>query len=340
MKLVALKDIFDIKHGTKLDFNKTIITNNNGINFVSRTSQRLGVIDKIEYIDGLTPLSAGLITISLGGSYLLSAFVQQEPFYTGQNIKILDPKITMDFKTKVFYCMCIAKNRFKYTSHGREANRTLDEILVPSINSIPKWIANKQKIAPPSCRALIDKGLHISLYEWKKFKLRDLFEFSKGDVIIDKCEEGIVPLISSTSKNNGISSYVNSDNIINENVITLAVNGSIGECFYQPLPFCATTDIAILLPKFHLTPYVALFLCTVIKMEKFRFNYGRKWNMDRLERTVIKLPALDNEPYWQFMENYVKSLPYSINLQQEHKKLQADKTLFETMLKKASIQEQ
>ncbi len=55
---------------------------------------------------------------------------------------------------------------------------------------------------------------------------------------------------------------------------------------------------------------------------------------------MIKLPALDNEPYWQFMENYVKSLPYSINLQQEHKNLQADKTLFETMLKKASIQEQ
>ena len=50
-------------------------------------------------------------------------------------------------------------------------------------------------------------------------------------------------------------------------------------------------------------------------MEKFRFNYGRKWNLDRMNISKIKLPV-DKKgiPDFVFMENYMKSLPYSKSL--------------------------
>ena len=58
-----------------------------------------------------------------------------------------------------------------------------------------------------------------------------------------------------------------------------------------------------------------MFLTTMIKQEKFRYAYGRKWGINRMETSRIKLPAIVNskgnyEPDWQYMESYIKSLPY------------------------------
>ena len=32
--------------------------------------------------------------------------------------------------------------------------------------------------------------------------------------------------------------------------------------------------------------------------------------MDLIKSTKIKLPTKDNKPNWEYMENYIKSLPY------------------------------
>ena len=113
-----------------------------GVNFVSRSSQNLGVSEKVKSLEETAPYQEGLITVTLGGSYLLSAFVQPEPFYTAQNIKVLTSKIELTFDQLVFYCVCITANRFKYSSHGREANRSLDHLDVPIVESIPEWVSS------------------------------------------------------------------------------------------------------------------------------------------------------------------------------------------------------
>lgn len=60
--------------------------------------------------------------------------------------------------------------------------------------------------------------------------------------------------------------------------------------------------------------YIGLFLVSLIKLERYRFNYGRKWHKDRMNKSKIKLPIDTNgNPDWQFMEDYIKSLPYSSN---------------------------
>jgi hypothetical protein len=51
-------------------------------------------------------------------------------------------------------------------------------------------------------------------------------------------------------------------------------------------------------------------------MERFRYNYGRAYNKGIIANTKIKLPSVkiapnEYEPDWQFMEDYIKSLPYS-----------------------------
>ena len=59
-----------------------------------------------------------------------------------------------------------------------------------------------------------------------------------------------------------------------------------------------------------------MFLITIINREQYRYSYGRKASQKKLKNSKIKLPAIKNaqgeyEPDWQFMEDYIKSLPYS-----------------------------
>jgi hypothetical protein len=99
------------------------------------------------------------------------------------------------------------------------------------------------------------------------------------------------------------------------NVITVNRNGSVAEAFYQPREFCSTEDVHIFNPKFKLNQYIALFLITLIRMEKYRYSFGRKWGIKRMNETLIKLPVdRNNHPDLKFMDNYIKSLSYSKQL--------------------------
>ena len=58
-----------------------------------------------------------------------------------------------------------------------------------------------------------------------------------------------------------------------------------------------------------------MFLVTVINMEQYRYSYGRKFNQDRIKATEIKLPFKGERVDWDYMENYIKGLPYSKYIQ-------------------------
>ena len=76
------------------------------------------------------------------------------------------------------------------------------------------------------------------------------------------------PLISATTKNNGISKIVEVAPENNNNTITIAKNGKPGVSFYQPIKYNATSDISILQPLDMLNPCIGLFLTTIIQEEQ------------------------------------------------------------------------
>jgi hypothetical protein len=112
-----------------------------------------------------------------------------------------------------------------------------------------------------------------------------------------------------------VGDFIGQPPIHEGNTITVNYNGSVGESFYQPKPFWASDDVNVLYPKFRFNKYIAMFLIPLIKGEKYRFNYGRKWESSRMKESIIRLPVnnLGNVDV-DFMENYIKSLPYSKSL--------------------------
>lgn len=148
---------------------------------------------------------------------------------------------------------------------------------------------------------------------WQYFRLGDLFSLKKGKRLTKaNMQSGDVPFIGAIDSNNGVTSYVDKA-IHSANTITVNYNGAgVAEAFYQPEPFWASDDVNVLYPKFKLTPRIALFIATVIRQEKYRYSYGRKWHLERMKDSTIKLPAKKNgDPDFDFMEGYIKTLPFS-----------------------------
>lgn len=225
--------------------------------------------------------------------------------------------ITHNKEELLFYSYCIRKNKYRY-NYGRQANKTLKDILIPE--KMPDGLGNFliEKFDNINENSLLSNDLSLGIQNWSYVNLTDLFEISasKDELIEELTEKGQTPYITSSDSNNGITSYVEEPPTNPGGTITANRGGSVGYFYYQPELYKATpVDVRILTPKFKINIYLGLFLKTILQLEKYRYNYSRKMGSDRLTQFKIKLPIRNNQPDWVFMEDYIKSLPYSSNLE-------------------------
>lgn len=135
--------LFIIDNGTKLD-KVRMKTLNPSVNFVGRSNANNGVTDFIDRLDDIEPYPAGYMTLSLGGEYLGSCFVQKEPFYTSQNVVVLIPQQEMSWYAKQYIAtMVFREGRLHYKAFLDELNRHVKRdftILLPitKVNQ-PDW---------------------------------------------------------------------------------------------------------------------------------------------------------------------------------------------------------
>lgn len=148
---------------------------------------------------------------------------------------------------------------------------------------------------------------------WIPFKLGSLFELKKGKRLTKaNMTDGDTPFIGAIESNNGVSNYIGQTALHPAGTITVNYNGSVAEAFYQPEPFCASDDVNVLYPNFEMSPAVGIFISTLIRREKYRFSYGRKWHLERMRESEIYLPTDANgDPDFLFMQEYIEGMPFS-----------------------------
>lgn len=149
--------------------------------------------------------------------------------------------------------------------------------------------------------------LELSDRKWAEFKVGDLFSVQYGKFIKDN-KDGDIPYITTTAKNNGIGGAVSGTPMYKGNAITVASDGSVGASFYQDKPFSTSNIVSTLQPinGTRLNRHIALFICTLIQEEGKKYNYGKKFSVDRVRSTILSLPV-DNagQPDYNFMEQYI-----------------------------------
>lgn len=351
-----LKKLYDIKMGNGFDKNK-MSEDAPSVNLVSRISYNNGVDIKVDSIEGITPFPKGVLTVALGGCYLGSCFVQEEPFYTGQNVAVMTPLCDkMGHAVNLFISTIVRyESKIKYYAFGRELNTHIGTDFTVSLpiqhnengsiliseqkeyseeGYIPDWDFMEKYIESLNHRPIKTKNSPTSkkvlnVNEWKEFCISDLFEVERGNITsLNEIESGEVPIVSASGENEGISFYGAVEAPYSNN-ITFSMNGvNTGFTCYHSYSFNANADCGILLQRFDMNSYIGQFLSTIIGLLRIKYSYGRKMTKERMEKELIRLPVKKNSdgsiqidesksfspegyiPDWQYMEDYIKALPY------------------------------
>lgn len=285
------------------------------VNFISRTEKNNWISAFVEKND-TEPFPWWTISVAVGGS-VLSTFLQSKPYYTWFHVMVLFPKKDMSDIELLFYCYCIRQNKYRY-NYWRQANKTLKDIEIPESMPQERRDLSIEKINTLNNNVILSKKFELNCQNRKEFKISDIFEitWSKTTSIHELSEDyGLWnnPFVTTQATNNWIEWFYD---FWTEEWWVLTVDSAVlWYCSYQPLNFSASDHVEKLIPKFEMDKYLAMFLVTIINKEQYRYNYWRKASQTRLKERSIKLPSkTDGSPDWDFMRNYIKSLPYSASL--------------------------
>ncbi len=225
--------------------------------------------------------------------------------------------------TGLFLATIISQERPKY-SFGRKWKTHINDMLIKLPQTEigePDWKFMEQYIKTLNYKPLTTanrgrcKSYTLGIEKWKECKISDLFNVhTGGDLILSEIDEGDYPVASNSSSNNNIafySSFIPNRKLFNHTCsISIADRGAF-KAFVQPKDFYIGTRAKGLECKDkNISTASLLFIVTVINQQSFRFSYGYNC-CAHLNDMIIKLPINnDGSINYNFMENYIKSLPY------------------------------
>lgn len=187
------------------------------------------------------------------------------------------------------------------------------EDFIKNIHSLSTLLFSIGNLKTASSESLFNKIVKIEDRKWDWFELNKYFEMYAGKYYPkDSYEQGDIPLVSSSDTNNGIMNFTD----LKPKYFNCITIGKIGmSTYYQPFGFVASSDVTILKPNFQMSVYTAMFIVSILSMDKYKWSYGRQIRLNDSQKLCVMFPVnSDGEPDWNFMDYYIKCLPYSKNL--------------------------
>ena len=322
MKTIKLSELFDIYNGYASSNVNLIDKSDDTIYYIRPSNTYEGTI--AGYVNKnaipekyIFPKNTIYVSTDGEGSHSYT-YVSSFDFVPNSNVAVLTPKEEMTLQEKQYYALCITKNRYKFSYGRKPKGDRLANILLPDRSEIPDWVYEVEKPDLSKYKESFNNNPtpELNTDNWKEFKYTDIFDtITIGKSIdLNKLEEGDINYVGRTEENNGVTAKVskyNDQEPYKGNCITVPMVGNALKSTYQNSPFYVSQNILILRSR-NLNKYNAIFFNVIIRMDEFRFCYGRTLSIDRFKQLTIKLPATpEGEPDYQFMEDYIKTLPYS-----------------------------
>lgn len=288
------------------------------------------------------------LTVARSGSAGFVSF-QNRGCVVGDSAKILLlPDHVASEGVYIFLQSILNANRFKY-SYGRKVTegKYLDEWLMlpvqllndePVIDNtftfsdegfIPDWCFMEDYMRSlhhkPLTTGKTETNMVLNISEWKGFRFGDwISRIYKAKAINkdDLCEaidkENAIRYITRTSEDNGCELLADRSEVLPkmiEKANAITIGDTTATCFYQDEEFITGDHMVVVRADEWLNKYTAMFVLAILNNEQYKYSYGRAFLMDRIEDTMMKLPAdSDGNPDWKYMEKYIKSLPYGDRL--------------------------
>ena len=347
-KRFYLGRLFDIKKGKRL----TSEDQEEGVNnYIGAIDSNNGVANHI----GQAPIHKGnTISLSYNGS-VGEAFYQAEPYWATDDVNALYSKYDgFNEPIGLFMAATIRQEKYRF-SYGRKwtlDNMNITDICLPVQHNadgsifiddtkkysdegyVPDWQFMEDYIKSLHHKPLTTKNserkrIDLNIKNWKYVLLKDICKITMGnkmDASAMTTDDPKVNFVGRSADDNGVAGkvdivYDNNGNKIEPypaGCITVALGGSLGSTYLQKEPFYTSQNVSVLEFPANVSDSAKLFLCTLIYNEsKYKyFPFGRELNTHIRTDYGFTIPVTaDDKPDWEFMENYIKSLPYGDRLE-------------------------
>jgi len=291
-KTTTIGNLFDVEYGQKEYESKDFLDGDFGTTpLISSKGDDNGVYGFYD----IEPYYKNLfITVPRVGT-IGQAFVQQNICCVDNNCMVLLPKkeIKIEQLYQVAYQIRMSKWKYRY---GRQITpKRIKSQEIKLIDSEINYSDFINKITPKKKNKIeVKENRNIKLvpvvYIKEKQENGLCVLCKKTSLPQNQLEDGKTPYVTTSSKNNGISGYYDEEAIFKAKCLTVALNGSVGETFFQFDNFITSGDNAVLSLKEGYNPFLLFYIGAMIKNHRWRYNYYRKLNLTKLNKMMIPVP--------------------------------------------------
>lgn len=236
------------------------------------------------------------------------ATIQEPPFLPrgngGSGLLVLLPRKNMTDEELYSYAAQINLQKWRFSFSRMAIQRRITNIELKRY--VPKYSIKNKRVSIFSTKQIIKQNI-----EKKELQIDKLSKycniFKKTALPQNQLESGLIPYVSTSSKNNGISDLVDEDPNFKGKCLTVALNGSVGEVFFQFDDFITSGDNAVLTLKEKYNPHLLFYIGAMIKNHQWRYNYYRKLNLTKLKKMQLAIPLKNGEVDLEYIEKIVKN---------------------------------
>jgi len=338
-----LGELFEI--GNTLSFNKDKLTIGVEYDYVTRTSQNQGILQETgfvnkENINQSNTWSLGLLQMDF--------FYRKRPWYAGQFVRKIIPRIKLEKTTILFFTVLFNKQKknllsglvrdvdkkflnakvqlpiengeinFSFienfiTKLEEEHIRKLEKEHIAELEAYLKATNLKNYILTKEEEKVIE-DFERGKIKFNKFRLDDVFDVSSYKKRFDANKISISkvgkPYVVRSSFNNGIKGYINEDEQYLNEGNTISFGQDTATMFYQEKPYFTGDKIKILKPKDNsFNKQNAQFFISAMFKSFSSFSWGSSsFNEKIIKSQPINLPTINSQPNYKLIETFISAI--------------------------------
>ncbi len=278
-------------------------------------------------------------TISFGQD-TATMFYQEEPYFTGDKIKILQPKYQQFGKANAQFFLACMRKTFQTFAWGSSRfnieTLSIQNVRLPikedgSIDFafMETFIAELEaerlaeleaylqvtgltdyELTPAEQKALED----YDRLEWKDFDVLDIFDVKNTHNILarDIVEtNGATPYLCAGAENNSVDSYIDYDPAFLEKGHCIFIGGKTFTVTYQEKDFFSNDshNLALYTKNIFAGKAKQFCLATCLKCSlSNQYSWGNSISKAKIKNDKISLPVKDGKPYYGWMDTLVSAV--------------------------------
>ena len=327
-----LGDLFEIQ--STLSFNKERLTNGDEYDYVTRTSQNQGILQRTGFVNQENINPAGNWSLGL---LQMDFFYRENPWYAGQFVRKITPKKLIAEKLNkrsiIYFSTILNKQKDRLLSVlVRDVDKVFQNIKVqlPTQNEKINFDFMENFVAELEAQRTAELEAYLSAaglkdytltadeerafadfgqQQWRRFNLRTLFgKATRGKRLkSDDRISGCLPFVTAGEADTGISAFIgNPVHRFKANTVTIDMFGSAK---YRNYEYGADDHVAVVHTD-ELEKMAVLFITSAIHKAAYtgEFHYGRNFYAKDADNLMINLPVKDGEPDYTYMQTLISAV--------------------------------